>query len=135
MKKRIILGTFVLSSGNYEAYYIKALKVRRLIVESFKKAFSQCDIILGPTTPTTAYSIADSKNAEHTSLQADKYTLSVNIAGLPAINVPCGFDSEGLPIGMQLIGKPFSESILLRTAYTFEQNTSFHLKRAKIQEG
>lgn len=134
VKKRIVLGTYMLSSENYEAYYKKAIKVRRLIADSFTRAFTQCDIILGPTAPTTAYSIADSKNAEHTSIKADKYTLSANLAGLPAISVPCGFDQEGLPIGMQLIGKQFSESILLRTAYTFEQNTSFHLKRSNLKK-
>lgn len=134
VKKRIILGAFVLSWENYDAYYKKALKVRRLIVESFKKAFYQCDVILGPTTPTTAYSISESNNYEHTSHIADKYILAANLSGLPAISIPCGFDAKGLPIGLHLIGKPFCESVLLRTAYTFEQNTSFHKERPKLSE-
>jgi len=135
VKKRILLGTYVLSSGNFEAYYKKALKVRRLIVDTFNDAFSRCDAILGPTTPATAHTISGNNNSEHVSVNADKYTLPANIAGLPAISVPCGFDHNGLPIGMQLTGKPFGESMLLRIAYTFERNTSFHKRRPKIREG
>lgn len=132
VKRRIMLGTYALSSGYYDAYYKKALKVRTLIRQDFDRAFEKYDVLLGPTTPTTAYKLGEKVNNPLEMYLGDIYTVSVNIAGLPALVVPCGFDSLGLPIGMQLIGKPFDEGTLLRTGFTFEQNTEFHKRRANI---
>ncbi len=123
VKRRIMLGTYALSSGYYDAYYKKALKVRRLIFEDFQKAFEQVDVILGPTAPATAFKIGEKTDNPLEMYLGDIYTVSVNIAGLCALSLPCGLDSQGLPIGMQLIGKPFDEGTLLTTAYAYEQNT------------
>jgi len=123
VKRRIMLGTYALSSGYYDAYYKKALKVRRLIFEDFQKAYQKVDVILGPTSPVTAFKIGEKTANPLEMYLSDVYTVSVNIAGLCAISLPCGFDSGGLPIGMQLIGKPFDEGTLLRAAYTYESNT------------
>lgn len=133
VKRRIMLGTYALSSGYYDAYYKKALQVRTLIRKGFDEAFADCDFVLGPTAPTTAYRIGENIDDPLAMYLGDVYTVSVNIAGLPAIVVPCGFDSRKLPIGLQLIGKPFDESMLLRAAYTFEQNTDFHLSRPEVK--
>lgn len=126
VKRRIMLGTYALSSGYYDEYYFKALKVRTLIKKGFDEAFGRYDLIAGPTTPTTAFKIGEKANNPLEMYLGDIYTVSVNIAGLPALTVPCGFDEKGLPIGLQLIGKPFDESTLLRVGYTFERNTEFH---------
>jgi len=131
-KRRIILGTFVLSSGYYDAYYLKAQKVRTLFKQDHERAFQEADLILGPTSPTTAFK-AGAKTADPLSMYlSDIYTISANLTGLPAISVPCGFDSKGLPIGLQLTAKAFEESLLLRAAHTYEQSTDFHTKRPKI---
>lgn len=128
VKRRIILGTYVLSSGYYDAYYKKAQKVRTLVMQEFAKCFEKYDVLLTPTSPTVAFDIGSrSKNPLEMYL-ADICTVSVNIAGLPGISVPCGVDSEGMPIGMQLIGKRFSEETLLNAAYTFEQDFKFREK-------
>ena len=132
VKRRIMLGTYALSSGYYDAYYKKALQVRSLIMDSFDKAFSKYDVVLGPTAPTTAYKIGEKLDNPLEMYLGDVYTVSVNIAGLPGLVVPCGLDSNNLPIGLQLIGKPFSEGTLIRVAYTFEQNTEFHKNRANV---
>ncbi|GAE87455.1 Asp-tRNA(Asn)/Glu-tRNA(Gln) amidotransferase subunit GatA [Acetivibrio straminisolvens] len=132
VKRRILLGTYALSSGYYDEYYKKALQVRTLIKNSFDEVFKKCDVLLGPTVPATAYKIGEKKEKPLEMYLGDIYTVSVNIAGLPALTVPCGFDANHLPIGMQLIGKPFDESTLLRVGYTFEQNTEFHKNRARI---
>ena len=121
VKRRIILGTYVLSSGYYDAYYKKAQKVRTLVMNEFNKAFENCDVILTPTSPTVAFDIGSKSNNPLEMYLADICTVSVNIAGLPAISVPCGFDKEGLPIGMQLIGNKFKEETILNAAYQFEQ--------------
>lgn len=121
VKRRMMIGSFVLSSGYYDAYYNKALKVRRLITEGFNKAFEQYDIILGPTTPSTAKKINESLSDPLKMYLGDIYTVSVNLAGLPAISLPCGEDENGLPIGLQLIGKHFGEKDIIRAAYTYEQ--------------
>jgi len=134
VKRRIMLGTYALSSGYYDAYYKKALQVRTLIKKGFDEAFEKYDIILGPTAPTTAYKLGEKVNNPLEMYLGDIYTVSVNIAGLPGLVVPCGFDSKGLPIGLQLIGKPFDESTLIQVGYTFEQNTDFN-KRARIGGG
>ncbi|MEN6313659.1 MAG: Asp-tRNA(Asn)/Glu-tRNA(Gln) amidotransferase subunit GatA [Clostridiaceae bacterium] len=132
VKRRIMLGTYALSSGYYDAYYKKALQVRTLIRNGFDEVFSKFDMVLGPTAPTTAYKIGEKVNDPLAMYLGDIYTVSANIAGLPALVLPCGFDRDGLPIGLQLISKPFGEATLLRAGYTFEQNTGFHLKRPEI---
>ena len=121
VKRRIILGTYVLSSGYYDAYYKKAQKVRTLVMNEFNKAFENCDVILTPTSPTVAFDIGSKSNNPLEMYLADICTVSVNIAGLPAISVPCGFDKEGKPVGMQLIGNRFKEETILNVAYQFEQ--------------
>ena len=121
VKRRIILGTYVLSSGYYDAYYKKAQKVRTLVMNEFKKAFEKYDILLTPTSPTVAFDIGSKSNNPLEMYLADICTVSINIAGLPAISIPCGKDAEGMPIGMQLIGKRFDEQAILNAAYTFEQ--------------
>lgn len=132
VKRRIMLGTFALSSGYYDAYYKKALQVRTLIQQGFNNAFDKYDLIIGPTAPTTAYRIGEKIDNPLEMYLGDIYTVSVNIAGLPGLVVPCGMDSNNLPIGLQLIGKPFDETTLLRVGYTFEQNTEHHKNKPAI---
>ncbi len=122
VKRRIMLGSFVLSSGYYDAYYIKALKTKALIKKEFDRAFEKYDVILGPAAPTTAPKLGESLSDPIKMYLGDIYTISVNLAGLPGICVPCGSDKNGLPIGVQLIGDCFSEKTLIRAAYTYEQN-------------
>lgn len=124
VKRRIMLGTYVLSSGYYDAYYKKAMQVRTLIRNDFNKAFEQCDVILTPTSPAVAYSM-DKQLDPLAVYMLDVYTIPVNMAGLPGISVPCGF-VDGMPVGMQLIGKVLDEETLLRAAYTFEQANEYH---------
>ena len=128
VKRRIILGTYVLSSGYYDAYYKKAQKVRTLVMNEFKKAFEKYDVILTPTSPTVAFDIGSKSNNPLEMYLADICTVSVNIAGLPGISIPCGVDKQGMPIGMQLIGNKFEEDKLLNMAYIFEQNIKFKEK-------
>jgi len=125
VKRRIILGTYVLSSGYYDAYYKKALAVRTLVKKQFDDAFNKYDLILTPTAPTTAFEIGSKSSNPLEMYLADICTVSVNIAGLPGISIPCGVDKEGMPIGMQLIGQKFSEETLLNAAYAFEQEIKF----------
>jgi aspartyl-tRNA(Asn)/glutamyl-tRNA(Gln) amidotransferase subunit A len=132
VKRRIMLGTYALSSGYYEAYYLKALKVRSLIKNDFDEAFQKCDVMLTPVSPTPAFKIGEKTSDPLKMYLSDIFTIPVNLAGLPAISVPCGFSDNGLPIGLQIIGKPFEEGKILQTAYTFEQNTDFHKKKPKI---
>ena len=122
VKRRIMLGSFVLSSGYYDAYYLKALKAKALIKQAFDKAFAKYDLILGPVAPTTAPKLGESLVDPLKMYLGDIYTISVNLAGLPGISVPCGEDKEGLPIGLQLIGDCFQEKKLIRAAYTYEQS-------------
>lgn len=128
VKRRIILGTYVLSSGYYDAYYKKAQKVRTVIKKEFSKLFEKYDILLTPTSPTVAYEIGTKSNNPLEMYLADLCTVSVNIAGLPGISIPCGVDKQGLPIGLQLIGKPFGEETLIQAAYTYEQEIRFRKK-------
>ena len=121
VKRRIMLGSFVLSSGYYDAYYLKALRTKALIKKAFDDAFAKYDVILGPVAPTTAPKLGESLSDPLKMYLSDIYTISVNLAGLPGISLPCGKDSKGLPIGLQLIGDCFAEKKLIRTAYTFEQ--------------
>lgn len=128
VKRRIILGTYVLSSGYYDAYYKKAQQVRTLVMNEFNKAFEKYDVILTPTAPTVAFDIGSKSNNPLEMYLADICTVSVNIAGLPGISIPSGVDSEGMPVGMQLIGNKFDEEKLLNMAYIFEQKTKFREK-------
>ena len=125
VKRRIILGTYVLSSGYYDAYYKKAQQVRRLVQNTYDEAFKKYDILLTPTSPTTAFKIGEKSNSPLEMYLSDICTVSVNIAGLPGISIPCGVDSNNMPIGMQLIGPKFSESTLLNAAYKYEQEIKF----------
>ena len=127
-----MLGTYVLSSGYYDAYYKKAQQVRTVIRKAFDDAFSKYDVILSPTTTETAFDIGGKVKDSVSMYLNDIYTVSVNIAGLPAMVVPAGFDKDNMPIGIQLIGKHFDESTLIRTAYTFEQSTDFSKVRPEV---
>ena len=125
VKRRIILGTYVLSSGYYDAYYKKAQQVRTLVMNEFNKGFEKYDVILTPTSPTVAFDIGSKSNNPLEMYLADICTVSINIAGLPGISIPCGVDKEGMPVGMQLIGNKFCEETILNAAYTFEQKIKF----------
>ena len=134
VKRRIMLGSFVLSSGYYDAYYLKALRTKALIKQAFDKAFQKYDLILGPVAPTTAPKLGESLEDPLKMYLGDIYTISVNLAGLPGMSVPCGTDSKGLPIGLQLIGDCFQEKKIIRAAYAFEQTRSYeepNLERVK----
>ncbi len=129
VQRRIIIGTYCLSAGYYDAYYGKASQVRTLIMEDFKKAFNSCDVILSPVTPTPAFKIGENVDDPLTMYLSDIFTLSANLAGIPGMSVPCGFSKTGLPIGLQIMGSHFGEEKILRTAYNFEQATDFHEKK------
>ena len=131
-KRRIMLGTYSLSSGYYDAYYLKAQKVRTLIKQDFDEAFKSFDAIMTPTAPTTAFKIGEKTSDPLSMYLSDIYTISVNLAGVPAISIPCGFAKNGLPIGLQIIGKPFDEEMLFRIAHTYEQATDWHKKRVNL---
>lgn len=135
VKRRIMLGSFVLSSGYYDAYYKKGLQVRGLIKNSFDSAFEKYDMILSPNAPTTAFKIGENSSDPLKMYLGDIYTVSVNLAGLPAVTVPCGFGDNGMPVGLQLIGKAFSEPTLVKAAYAFQANTDFHTKKAQAFKG
>ena len=128
VKRRIILGTYVLSSWYYDAYYKKAQKLRTIIKQEFETLFKKYDVLITPTSPTVAYKIGTKSNNPLEMYLADLCTVSVNIAGLPGISIPCGVDNQGMPIGLQLIGKPFAEETLIKAAYTYEQETKFREK-------
>ena len=132
VKRRIMLGTYVLSSGYYDAYYKRAQQVRTLIVEDFKKTFESCDAIMIPTAPNTSFKMGEHSTNPLEMYLEDIFTVPVNIAGLPAISIPGGFASNGMPIGLQLITKAFDEEKLLQIAYTYEQNTEFSKKKPNI---
>ncbi|KJD47208.1 Asp-tRNA(Asn)/Glu-tRNA(Gln) amidotransferase subunit GatA [Paenibacillus terrae] len=131
VKRRIMLGTYALSSGYYDAYYLKAQKVRTLIKQDFDRVFEQYDVIIGPTAPTTAFKIGSQVDDPLTMYLNDILTIPVSLAGVPAISIPCGF-ADGLPVGLQIIGKAFDESSVLRVAHAFEQNTEFHKQRPQL---
>jgi aspartyl-tRNA(Asn)/glutamyl-tRNA(Gln) amidotransferase subunit A len=126
VKRRIVLGTYALSAGYYDAYYLKALQVRTLIAQDFARAFERCDAIVSPVYPTTAFRIGQLVDDPVTMYLSDILTISVNLAGLPGMSVPCGFDAQGLPIGLQLIGRPFDEPTLFRLAAAYERATEWH---------
>lgn len=132
VKRRIMLGTYALSAGYYDAYYLKAQKVRRLIRQDFLRAFEQCDVIAAPTAPTTAFQLGEKATDPLTMYLSDILTIAVNLAGLPGLSLPCGFDTAGLPISLQLIGQAFGEEAVLQAGYAYEQATEWHTARPPI---
>ena len=133
VKRRIMLGTYVLSAGYYQAYYARALKVRRLIKDDFDAAFNKCDCVLMPTSPSVAFPLGEKADDPLRMYLSDIFTISVNLAGLPAVSINCGYNHQGLPIGLQVIAPPFAEDKILQAAYTFEQNTEFHKSKPNLQ--
>ncbi|MCS7282573.1 MAG: Asp-tRNA(Asn)/Glu-tRNA(Gln) amidotransferase subunit GatA [Anaerolineae bacterium] len=133
VKRRIMLGTYALSAGYYDAYYLKAQKVRTLIKGDFDRAFEQVDVIVAPTTPTTAFRIGEKVDDPIQMYLSDVFTLSMNLAGICGLSLPCGFDSQGLPIGMQVMGPALGEMAVLRVAYAYEQATDWHTRRPPIR--
>jgi len=130
VKRRILIGTYVLCHGYYDAYYLQAQKIRRIIAADFQAAFAKCDVILGPVAPDVAWRLGEKSKDPVQMYLEDIYTLSTNLAGLPAMSVPCGFNISNLPIGMQLIGNYFSEARLLQVAHQYQQNSDWHLRQA-----
>ncbi len=135
VKRRIMLGTYALSAGYYDAYYLKAQKVRTLIKGDFDRAFEQVDVIVAPTTPTTAFRLGEKTGDPIQMYLSDIFTLSVNLAGICGINIPCGFDRQGLPIGLQVMGPALGEMAVLRVAYAYEQATEWYTRRPVLPNG
>ena len=133
VKRRIMLGTYALSAGYYDAYYLKAQKVRTLIKQDFETAFEQVDVLISPTCPTTAFKAGEKTEDPLSMYLSDLMTISVNLAGLPGISIPCGFDETGLPIGMQLIGNVLREDLLFQVAYAYEKSTDWHTKTPQLK--
>jgi aspartyl-tRNA(Asn)/glutamyl-tRNA(Gln) amidotransferase subunit A len=131
VKRRIMIGTYVLSHGYYDAYYIQAQRLRRLIANDFAEAFKVCDVILGPTAPTTAFKLGEKADDPVQMYLSDIYTIAVNLAGLPGMSLPCGFDGQGLPIGLQLIGDYFGEAKMLNVAHQYQLATDWHTRAPK----
>jgi aspartyl-tRNA(Asn)/glutamyl-tRNA(Gln) amidotransferase subunit A len=132
VKRRIMLGTYALSSGYYEAYYRKAQQVRTLIKKDFEEAFRHVDVIVTPTTPTPAFKIGEKASDPLQMYLSDIFTISVNLAGVPALSVPCGFTPDNLPVGLQFIGKHFDEESLLKVAYAYERSTDWHKRKPDL---
>jgi aspartyl-tRNA(Asn)/glutamyl-tRNA(Gln) amidotransferase subunit A len=132
VKRRIMLGTYALSSGYYDAYYLKALKVRNLIRGDFTSAFEKCDCIMMPVSPTTAFKLGEKIDDPLKMYLSDIYTISANLAGIPSISIPCGFDRNNLPVGLQILTSAFGEDKLLRIARMFEKETDWHTRKAPI---
>ncbi|HTO47143.1 MAG TPA: amidase family protein, partial [Burkholderiales bacterium] len=128
VRRRILVGTYVLSHGYYDAYYLQAQKVRRLIAQDFTAAFKQCDVIVGPTSPTVAFRIGEMVADPVTMYLNDIYTIGANLAGLPAMSIPCGFGRGGLPVGLQIVGDYFAEARMLNVAHGFQRATDWHLR-------
>jgi aspartyl-tRNA(Asn)/glutamyl-tRNA(Gln) amidotransferase subunit A len=126
VKRRILVGTYVLSHGYYDAYYLKAQQVRRLIADGFAHAYERCDVVLGPTSPSTAFRLGAKSDDPVQMYLNDIYTVAANLTGAPAISIPCGFDRAGLPVGLQLQGRYFAEARLLDVAHRFQQATDWH---------
>jgi len=131
-KRRIMLGTYALSSGYYDAYYLRGQKVRTLIKNDLDEVFKSCDVIITPTSPTVAFKVGEKLSDPLSMYLSDIYTIPANLAGIPAISIPCGFSKSGLPIGLQLMGKAFDEEMLFRVSYTYEQNTEWHSKKPNL---
>lgn len=132
VKRRIMLGTYVLSAGYYDAFYLKAQKARTLIKKDFDNVFEKCDVIIAPTTPYPAFKLGEKTEDPLQMYISDILTISANLAGIPAISIPCGFNKNGLPIGMQIMAKHFEEETVLRAAFSFQQNTEYHLKKPEL---
>jgi aspartyl-tRNA(Asn)/glutamyl-tRNA(Gln) amidotransferase subunit A len=131
VKRRIMVGTYVLSHGYYDAYYLQAQKIRRLIARDFAEAFAKCDVIAGPAAPSVAFDLGVKAADPVQMYLEDLYTVPVNLAGLPGMSVPCGFGAKGRPVGMQLIGNYWSEALMLRVAHAYQQVTDWHAKGPK----
>lgn len=128
VKRRILIGTYVLSHGYYDAYYLQAQKLRRLIAQDFQEAFSRCDVIVGPTAPSVAFELG-AKTADPVQMYlSDIYTIGINLAGLPGMSIPCGFGNRGRPVGLQIIGNYFQEARMLNVAHRFQQATDWHMR-------
>ena len=132
VKRRIMLGTYALSSGYYDAYYKKAQQVRTLIKNDFANAFKEVDVIVTPTSPTPAFKVGEKTTDPLQMYLSDIFTISVNLAGVPGISIPCGFTKGNLPVGLQIIGKHFDEETLLKAAYAYEQSTDWHMRRPSL---
>jgi aspartyl-tRNA(Asn)/glutamyl-tRNA(Gln) amidotransferase subunit A len=128
VKRRILIGAYVLSHGYYDAYYLQAQKIRRLIADDFNAAFKTCDVILGPTAPGTAFKLGEKSGDPVEMYLNDLYTIPANLAGLPGMSLPCGFDAKGLPIGLQLVGNYFSEAKMLNVAHQYQRATDWHAR-------
>ena len=128
VKRRILIGTYVLSHGYYDAYYIRAQKLRRVIAQDFTKAFERCDVIMGPTSPTTAFRLGEKAADPVQMYLSDIYTIAVNLAGLPGLSIPCGLDARGLPVGLQIIGNYFREAQMLNVAHQYQRTSDWHLR-------
>jgi len=131
VKRRIMIGTYALSAGYYDAYYLKAQRLRRLIAQDFEQAFEACDVIMGPTSPTTAFKIGAKSDDPVSMYLSDIYTISVNLAGLPGMSIPAGFDAQGLPVGLQIVGRYFAEEKLLNVAHQYQRATDWHRRMPK----
>jgi aspartyl-tRNA(Asn)/glutamyl-tRNA(Gln) amidotransferase subunit A len=128
VKRRILIGTYVLSHGYYDAYYLKAQQVRRRIAEDFRRAYERCDVIAGPTSPTTAFKLGDKVDDPVKMYLVDIFTVAANLIGAPGISIPCGFDAKGLPVGMLLQGRHFGEAALLNVAHQYQLATDWHAR-------
>ena len=128
VKRRILIGAYVLSHGYYDAYYLQAQKIRRLIANDFTEAFKVCDVIMGPTTPTTAFNLGEKADDPVQMYLSDIYTIAVNLAGLPGMSIPCGFGSNARPVGLQLIGDYFAEAKMLNVAHQYQRVTDWHAR-------
>ncbi len=133
VKRRIMIGTYVLSHGYYDAYYIQAQKLRRLIARDFSEAFGQCDVIMGPTSPSAAFDLGEKSSDPVEMYLSDIYTIAVNLAGLPGMSIPAGFGENGRPIGLQIVGNYFSEAKMLNVAHQYQKNTDWHLRMPSIE--
>lgn len=132
VKRRIMIGTYTLSAGYYDAYYLKAQKVRTLIRQDFENAFAQVDVLVSPTVPVTAFKAGEKLDDPLSMYLTDLMTITVNLAGLPGMSVPCGFDDKGLPIGLQLIGNVLREDQLFQVGYAYEQSTAWHERTPQL---
>ena len=133
VKRRIMLGTYALSAGYYDAYYLKAQKVRTLIKQDFDQAFEQVDVLVCPTAPTPAFKVGENSNDPLSLYLGDIMTITINLAGVPALSIPCGFNTQGLPIGLQMIGNVLQEEKILKLAYAYEQATNWNQKSPELK--
>ena len=135
VKRRILVGTYVLSHGYYDAYYLKAQRVRRLIADGFRLAYERCDVIVGPTAPSPAFKFGAKIDDPVQMYLNDIFTIAANLTGAPAISIPCGFDRRGLPIGLQVQGNYFDEARILDVAHRYQQTTDWHRRAPTLAEG